>query len=75
MSIKVRLRSPVLLALVARRNYSQNGLARGLGVSSGYMSQLLRGKRLPSPQMREKLMKFVGIEDFDELFIVEDERQ
>lgn len=72
MAIRVRVRSEKVQQLLVRRNYSQNGLARRLHVSSGYMSQLLHGTRSPSPRLREKLMDVLRVDDFDMLFIAED---
>ena len=68
---RVRLRSEAVESLLARRNYSQNGLARGLHISSGYISQIMRGRRFPSPALRQRLMEALGIEDFDVLFMIE----
>ena len=58
----------VIAEALARRNYSQNGLARSLGVSSGYLSQLINGHRYASPDLRRKLMEFLGVDDFDAIF-------
>jgi len=57
---------------LARRNISLNGLARGLKVSPGYVSQLLRGKRRPSPELRKRLQLLLRINDFDQLFRLEE---
>jgi transcriptional regulator with XRE-family HTH domain len=71
MTRRVRLRSEVIQDLMARRNYSQNGLARLVRISSGYISQIIRGRRFPSPEVRRRLMEALGIEDFDALFAME----
>jgi transcriptional regulator with XRE-family HTH domain len=52
---------------LAQRNISQNGLARACRLSSGHMSQLLKGTRLPGPQTRQRLMEFLRL-PFEELF-------
>jgi transcriptional regulator with XRE-family HTH domain len=72
MTLKVLVRSVALLEALAERNYSQNGLARRLGVSSGYMSQVLHGHRSPSPKVRQKLMDALGVTDFGTIFIIID---
>ncbi len=56
---------------MAVRNISQNGLAGAMGVSSGYMSQLLSGKRSPSPVIRQRLQQFLQIDEFDAIFRIE----
>lgn len=70
--LKVRLRRDRILLILARRNYSQNGLARSLGISSGYMSQLMKGVRRPSPRLRRKMLRVLQMKDFDELFEIEE---
>lgn len=57
--------------LLNRLNMSQNELARMAGISSGYLSQLMSGTRCPSAEVRRKLMKTLGVTDFDDLFILE----
>ena len=57
---------------VARQNVSQNELAVKLGISSGYMSQLVCGTRCPSPRLRRRMLDFLGPLTFDDLFIVEE---
>ena len=60
---------------MARQNISQNELAKRLGITSGYMSQLVCGTRYPSPKVRQKILDVLGI-DFDDVFIIErDERE
>jgi transcriptional regulator with XRE-family HTH domain len=54
--------------LLARRNFSQNSLGRAVGLSSGYVSQLIRGTRSPGPEVRKKLMAVFPDLSFDELF-------
>ncbi|MDE2838078.1 MAG: helix-turn-helix transcriptional regulator [Chloroflexota bacterium] len=49
---------------------SQNELARLTGLTSGYVSLLLSGKRCPSPEKRRLLQEALGVAEFDDLFIV-----
>jgi len=42
-----------------------------MGISSGYLSQLITGQRCPSPRMRRRLQHALDIAQFDDLFIVE----
>ena len=69
--LKVFVRQDRMAREMARRNMSQNGLARATHVSSGYMSQLLRGVRSPSPDLRERLQQFLRMDDFDLLFRID----
>ena len=39
--------------------------------SSGYLSQLVNGERCPSPETRRRLMRVLGVSDFDVLFVME----
>jgi hypothetical protein len=59
---------PEIRVHLARLNLSQNKLARKLGISSGFMSQALTGKRCVGPGTREKLMAALPGLAFDDLF-------
>ena len=72
MLLKVRVKSEALWNVIARQNISQNELASRLGISSGYMSQLICGTRCPSPKLRRKMLELLSPLTFDDLFIVED---
>jgi len=72
MLLKVRINSKALWNVIARQNISQNELASRLGISSGYMSQLICGTRCPSPKLRRKMLELLSPLTFDDLFIVED---
>ena len=72
MTIIVRLNQSAVLRAIARRNMSQNMLAIRVGSSSGYISQLMRGTRNPSPRMREKLQSVLTPLTFDDIFIIEE---
>ncbi len=52
-----------------RLNMTQNELARLAGISSGYLSQLMTGKRHPGPETRRGLLQALAAE-FDDLFIL-----
>lgn len=53
---------------IARLNRSQNDVARACGLTSGYLSQLLTGKRHPGPAVRARLLKHLAPLEFDDLF-------
>lgn len=53
-------------------NMSQNELAHRAGLTSGYISLLVGGRRRPSPDARRRLMEALGVTDFHDMFIVEE---
>jgi transcriptional regulator with XRE-family HTH domain len=74
---KVKLKANVLKEFLARRNLTQNGFALRVGTTSGHLSQILSGQRIPRPGTRErilnevqKLQRFRKEEEyqFDDLF-------
>jgi len=68
MMIKVLIKQREFEKLLARKNKSQNWLAMRLGISSGYMSQLMQGSRCPSPELRARILKVFGGQSFDDIF-------
>ena len=72
-SVRVMLRQEVVWELLDQLNISQNELERRCGISRGYMSQLMRGERSPSPRLRRRLMEALGVSDFDTLFAIVEE--
>jgi transcriptional regulator with XRE-family HTH domain len=71
MTVKVRLNQKAILGVIAKRNMSQNMLAIRVGTSSGYISQIIRGIRYPSPAMRQKLQEVLSPIAFDDIFVIE----
>ena len=69
--VRARLRSEVVWRELTRRNMPQNELARRVGISSGYLSQLLSGARCASARVRAGLQEKLEIERFEELFVLE----
>ena len=67
---RVFLRTTVIWELLDKLDISQNELARRCGISRGYMSQLMRWERSPSPMLRRRLQEVLGVDDFHVLFIV-----
>lgn len=68
---RVKLNPARVWELLNRRHLSQNELAALVGTSSGYLSQLICGTRSPSAEMRRRLVDVLGVDDFEELFILE----
>lgn len=69
--IRVWLKPEPVWAFLDERDISQNELARLSGISSGYLSQLLSGARCPAPPVRRRMMRVLGVSDFDDLFVIE----
>ncbi len=67
-----RLEPQKVWALLNRLNMTQNDLARLLGTSSSYLSQLMSGRRRPSAAFRKRMMEALGVTEFDGLFYLED---
>ncbi len=69
-SLRVLLKTAAVFELLDRLDLSQNELARRCGISRGYMSQLMRGERSPSPRLRRRMQEVLGVDDFHRLFII-----
>ena len=70
--LRVTLKPAPVWAFLEERDISQNELARMLGISSGYISQLMSGSAHPSPQVRQRLLRVLGVSGFDDLFTITD---
>ena len=68
---RVKIRSDQVWELINRRNMSQNELASLSGISSGYLSQLITGRKCPSPEVRRRLQAALEISCFEDLFVME----
>ncbi len=68
----VRLDTAALWKRLTLLNRSQNWLAREIGVSLGYMSMLVNAGRSPSGRIRRRMQKALGVNNFQELFRLED---
>ena len=71
-SSRVKLNPHAVWEFLNRRHMSQNELARLVGTSSSYLSQLMSGTRCPSAAFRKRLMNALGVTRFDDLFYLED---
>ena len=72
--IVVTLKPEPLWERLAVLGQSQNWLAREVGISRGYLSMLVNGKRSPSGQVRRRLQRILEVEDFHELFTIRSPR-
>ena len=68
----VRLDAAALWKRLALLNRSQNWLAMEIGISPGYLSLLVNEGRAPSGRIRLRMQKALGVEDFHELYRLED---
>ena len=68
---RVRIKVIAVYAQLDRLHMSQSDLARKAGLTTGYVSQVISGKRTPSPAVRQRIQDALGVDDFDELFELE----
>ena len=68
----VRLDARALWDRLDTLNRSQRWLARKIGVSPGYLSTLIGEERAPSGRVRRRMQRALGVEDFGELFTLEE---
>lgn len=68
---RVRIKIAAVYAQLDRLHMSQSDLARKAGLTSGYVSQVISGKRTPSPAVRQRIQDALGVDEFDELFELE----
>lgn len=64
----VRIKTANIRKILARKNLSQNWLAFRTNTTSGYMSQMITGKRNPSHQMRKRILQVLKDYEFEDLF-------
>ena len=67
---RVILNAAAVWELLDRLDLSQNQLARLAGISPSHLSYLMNGERSPSPRVRRKLLKALGVDDFHRLFLI-----
>ncbi len=70
--VAVRVNNVAVWRFLTRKNLAQNELASKLGISTGYMAQLIGGGRSPSPRLRRRMLSVLNPITFDELFTVSD---
>ncbi|MCK5602447.1 helix-turn-helix transcriptional regulator [Candidatus Pacearchaeota archaeon] len=71
--MRIYLKNKALHSQLIKKNLSQNWAAQKLGISTGYMSQLMRGGRNPSPGLRKRVMELFIESDFDDLFEIRED--
>jgi transcriptional regulator with XRE-family HTH domain len=68
--MKVRIKTKRFLELIAKNNWTQNGFALLAHLTSGHLSQLVRGKRNVSASTREKILSQLQGTTFDDIFLI-----
>lgn len=66
----IRVKCKALVEARIRAGLSQRELAKRLGKSSGYLSQIERGRKGVSPKAAKDICDVLGV-PFDELFDIE----
>lgn len=56
--------------LIAKKGISQKEFAEFIGISSTYLSQLINGKRKPSPSVAGKIAKGLNV-NVEEIFFIQ----
>lgn len=67
--MKAVIKTEVIKEILLKKNMSQNWLAQRVGTTSGYMSQMIKGIRHPSPGMRQRILNIFKGKEFDDLFL------
>ena len=68
---RVRVKAKAFWDYMERRSLSQNDLAKEVGLSPGYVSQMVNGRRSPSARTRRSLLEALGAVEFDDIFFIE----
>lgn len=75
MEMKIRLKSPITFKKnLLTKGYTLKSFASEAGMSTGYLSLILREDRHPSPGIAQKILAVIGAE-FDDIFFIEDVHQ
>ncbi len=65
--MKYRLNAEAVRKILAKKKISQNALALRLCTTSGFMSQLMNGKRSISPIMAANIATVLKVADFQKV--------
>ena len=70
---RIKLNPVPVQNFLDRSNLTQKNMACKVGISEAYFSQLMNGDRSPSAKVRSRFQQVMGVEDFDVLFVVEED--
>jgi ribosome-binding protein aMBF1 (putative translation factor) len=68
MYMQVKIKTEVITETLIKTNKNQKWLADKIGVSSGYISDIISGNVVPAGKVRDNLMKALGIKEWDGLY-------
>lgn len=66
---QIKIRTDDVLRLLATRNMSRSDLARAVGSSRGYMTQIINGDCIPGPDIRSRILEALGCA-FEDIFLI-----
>ena len=70
---RIKLNPVPVQDFLDRSNLTQKDMACLVEISEAYFSQLMNGDRSPSASVRSRFQRVMGVDDFDALFIVEED--
>ena len=70
---RIKLNPVPVQDFLDRSNLTQKDMAYLVGISEAYFSQLMNGDRSPSAKVRSRFQQVMGVDDFDLLFIVDED--
>lgn len=68
--MKITCKSDKLSELLMRNGDNLRSFSRDAGISSPYMSQLIKGSRNPSPKMAKRICECLKVK-FDDIFFID----
>ncbi|MNT63065.1 Helix-turn-helix domain protein [compost metagenome] len=69
--MKIEFKDPkAFQRVLMSKGYSQRGFASYADISGPYMSQIIKGKRNPSPNMAKKICDTLDLK-FDDIFFID----
>jgi ribosome-binding protein aMBF1 (putative translation factor) len=68
MYMQVKIKTNVITETLIKTNKNQKWLADKIGVSDGYISDIIAGNVVPAGKVRDKLMRALGIKEWDGLY-------
>ena len=69
--LRTKLNRRAFEIAITKRNISQNHAAQKIGVSKTHLSQLVTGKKSPSPATRQRILDYFQGSTFDDFFVIE----
>lgn len=70
MECKVKANANAIRHILAKRNQTLKWLTYRLDITNGYLSQIMCGRKSPSPKLRQRMMRVLEVKNFNELFAI-----